>query len=181
MLSALLQVTDSARALETATAGGDGEFSFWAGIASIVGLVLTIVGLGLTGWSLRKALKAQDGAERAQERAETLRSQYARKQRLPEFRDSLDGLATRLDTALNEFVTSQPVAVETTTQISRTIRSLRVHLRGDSLSEVAGIAEEIGRHASVITLHSGQTVRNCTRDVVLLLTHVIDDERARSL
>ena len=185
LLVLLLAQTAGAPSLPTSGGqvppGGDGTLAFWAGLASIIGLVLTVIGLGLTVWSLRKAVEAQRGAEEARQSAEAVRDQYARKQRLPQFRDQLEVLATRLDTSLNDFGASQDAARETATQITRTLRSLTVHLHGDQLTEVNGLADDVTRHAGLSTLHHGQQVKNCTREVVLLLTHVIDDERAKSL
>jgi septal ring factor EnvC (AmiA/AmiB activator) len=177
-------MADSVRTADSSAAGAisdGGTFAFWSGIASIVGLILTVVGLGFTIWSLRKAVEAQKGAEQAREDAEALRNQYARKQRLPQFRDQLDDLATQLDTVLNDFSEMQVEAQETTTQITRTIQSLTVHLHDDQLSVVTDLAGQIQRHSGRASLQNGQQVKSCTREVVLYLTHIIDDERAKSL
>lgn len=183
MLILLFQAAGSVlRTDSLGNGGGLGEaFAFWSGTASIAGLVLTVVGLALTIWSLRKALEAQSGAERARESAEEIRSQYARKQRLPEFRDQLNELATQLDTALNDFQALEAQASETTIRITRTVQSVAVHLQGDHLIEVTALAEQIQRHAGLVNLQNGHKIKNHTREVVLYLTHVIDDERAKSL
>lgn len=181
LTSLLFQTADSVRAADASASGDGGTFSFWAGLASIVGLVLTVASLWLTIRSLKKAVEAQEGAEAAREDAEALRSQYARKQRLPEFRDQLQMLATRLDTALNDFDAMQGDVQETVALISRTLTSLAVHLRGDQLTEVNELADRIQRRSGLANLQNGQHVRGCTREVVLYLDHVIDDERAKSL
>ena len=178
MLSLFAQATRAvADTLREGADCGCDSFSFWSGLASIVGLVLTVVGLYLAF----KGHKAQEAGEQALADAENLRNLYTRKQRLPEYRDELDSLATRLDAALNDFKAMHAEAQEVTRLIIRTVKHLSEHLDGDQLLVVTGLAEQIEHRSGLINLRSGQEVKSCTREIVLNLKLVIDDERAKSL
>lgn len=178
MLSLLAQATQTAA--DSLSVGADCDpdtFGFWSGLASIVGLLLTIYGVH----KARKGEKAQQAAARTLADAEALRDQYTRKQRLPEYRSKLDGHATRLNILLSEFAANQAEAQEVTSLIVQTLSLLVVHLRGQHLDVVTDLSQQIKQRSGLINLKSGQTVRSCTRQIVTYLELVIEDEQAKSL
>jgi hypothetical protein len=178
MLSLLAQVSQAAAdSLSAGADFGSDAFGLWSGLASIVGLFLTIYGV----YKARKGEEAQRAAARTLADAEALRDQYTRKQRLPEYRSKLDAHATRLNTLLSEFDANQAEAQEVTSLIIQTLSLLVVHLQGQHLAVVTDLSQQIKQRSGLINLKSGQTVRSCTRQIVTYLELVIGDEQAKSL
>ena len=62
-----------------------------------------------------------------------------------------------------------------------TLQTVARHLDTGENDQVVDRVRTIERNSDVRTLPQGQAVRTAAREVVLYLTHIIEDEQARSL